>query len=244
MSTRLLAAFVAALFVFTGCQTGPSTDFADIENRPLEEQVAYIVGFSSGEGLHGQIEGDSTVTLDYDLVAGAYYAGVRGDSSMFSDERAQEIMLAFQDTMILRQPQVKAAAAAADSFLTANATAEGVTVTESGLQYQVIESGDGTGASPSMGDRVTVNYEGRLLDGTVFDSSFRRGEPTQFTVGEVIAGWNEGLALMQVGDNWRLFIPADLAYGLRPNPRSGIPPNAMLIFDVELLGVGSDTAVE
>lgn len=241
MRIRLpFAVLVATLVALTGCQSGPSTDFSDIEERPLEDQVAYIVGFSQGEGLRGQISADTTLEIDYDLIAAAFASGVEGDTSMFSDEQMQEIMTAFGDTMAARAPEAKAAAAAADSFLTTNAQRDSVNVTESGLQYQVLASGDG--ASPESGDRVTVNYEGRLLDGTVFDSSYRRGEPATFAVDGVIPGWTEALKLMEVGDRWRLFIPPDLAYGLRPPQRSPIPPNAMLEFDVELLDVQSGSA--
>lgn len=118
-------------------------------------------------------------------------------------------------------------------FLAENAERDDVEVTESGLQYEVIESGDG--ASPGPEDTVEVNYEGMLLDGTVFDSSFERGQSISFQVNQVIEGWQEALQLMSVGDSWILYIPAELAYG--EGGQGPIGPNEMLTFRVELLGV-------
>ncbi len=121
-----------------------------------------------------------------------------------------------------------------DSFLAENAKKEGVKTTASGLQYLVMKSG--TGATPKLSDGVKVHYHGTLINGTVFDSSVERGEPISFPVSGVIAGWTEALQLMKVGDKWKLFIPAKLAYGDQsPSPK--IPANSPLIFEVELLGI-------
>lgn len=120
-------------------------------------------------------------------------------------------------------------------FLEQNAQQEGVKVTESGLQYLVLKEGDG--AKPGPNDVVTVHYTGRLIDGTVFDSSVERGEPATFAVGQVIPGWVEGLQLMSEGAAWRLFIPSNLAYG--PHGTGPIQPNSTLIFDVQLIKVES-----
>jgi FKBP-type peptidyl-prolyl cis-trans isomerase len=122
----------------------------------------------------------------------------------------------------------------ADAFLQQNKSREGVTETASGLQYEVLATGDG--ASPTRSDRVSVHYRGTLLDGTEFDSSYRVGEPAGFVVGGVIPGWTEALQKMRVGDKWRLFVPPDLAYGLNP-PGPPIEPNSLLIFEVELLEI-------
>jgi FKBP-type peptidyl-prolyl cis-trans isomerase FklB len=129
-------------------------------------------------------------------------------------------------------PNLKSDAGAA--FLAGNAKKEGVKTTASGLQYQVIQAG--TGASPKLSDKVKVHYHGTLINGSVFDSSVQRGQPITFPVGGVIPGWVEALQLMKVGDKWKLFIPANLAYGDR-SPGPGIPPNSVLIFEVELLGI-------
>jgi FKBP-type peptidyl-prolyl cis-trans isomerase len=116
-----------------------------------------------------------------------------------------------------------------------NRNAEGVVTTDSGLQYQVLQEGNGPRPGPT--DRVTVHYTGTLLDGTVFDSSVERGQPISFSLNEVIPGWTEGLQLMPVGSKYRFWIPSDLAYGSR-GAGNVIPPNATLMFDVELLGIG------
>ena len=121
-----------------------------------------------------------------------------------------------------------------ETFLAQNAKKEGVVTTASGLQYKVIQSG--TGESPKLTDRVKVHYHGTLIDGTVFDSSVQRGQPISFPVNGVIPGWVEALQLMKVGDKWQLFIPAKLAYGDQ-SPSQAIPPNSVLIFEVELLGI-------
>ena len=118
-------------------------------------------------------------------------------------------------------------------FLEENALRESVVSLPSGLQYEILEAGDG--ALPTDNSRVTVHYEGRLTDGSVFDSSYRRNQPATFGVRQVISGWTEALQLMPQGSKWRLFIPSELGYGARG--AGSIPPNAVLVFDVELLGI-------
>lgn len=122
-----------------------------------------------------------------------------------------------------------------EEYLAANAAREGVMTTESGLQYEVITMG--TGAKPTAESQVRVHYAGTLIDGTEFDSSYKRGEPAVFGVGQVIRGWVEGLQLMPVGSKWKLFIPSDLAYGPSGGPGGSIPPNSVLVFEVELLEI-------
>ncbi|HEY2342761.1 MAG TPA: FKBP-type peptidyl-prolyl cis-trans isomerase, partial [Chthoniobacteraceae bacterium] len=120
-------------------------------------------------------------------------------------------------------------------FLAENAKKEGVKTLADGLQYKVIK--DGTGASPKATDVVSVHYKGTLIDGTEFDSSYKRGQPTEFPVNRVIPGWTEALQLMKEGSKWILYIPSKLAYGERGTPGGPIPPDATLIFEVELLKV-------
>jgi FKBP-type peptidyl-prolyl cis-trans isomerase FklB len=125
---------------------------------------------------------------------------------------------------------------AGDSFLSKNKMKPNVKTLQSGLQYIVVK--DGTGAMPKPTDTVTVHYTGTLMDGTIFDSSVDRGEPAKFTVDGVIKGWTEALQLMKAGSRWKLFVPADLAYGNYSPPGSSIPPGSLLIFDVELISIG------
>ena len=125
------------------------------------------------------------------------------------------------------------AAAAGRDYLVENAKREGVTVLESGLQYEVLVAGEG--AKPSREDHVRTHYHGTLIDGTVFDSSYERGQPAEFPVGGVIAGWTEALQLMNAGSKWRLYVPSELAYGAQGV--GSIPPHSVLVFDVELLDV-------
>jgi len=125
---------------------------------------------------------------------------------------------------------------AGETFLATNKTKPGIKTLPSGMQYMVIK--EGTGAMPAITDTVTVHYTGTLIDGTIFDSSVDRGEPAQFTVGGVIKGWTDALQLMKAGSRWKLFIPAEMAYGNYSPPGSNIPPGSLLIFDVELLSVG------
>lgn len=127
---------------------------------------------------------------------------------------------------------------AGEAFLAANKSKPGVATLPSGLQYQVIRAG--AGPYPTANDTVTVHYTGTLIDGTVFDSSVDRGAPARFTVGGVIQGWIEALQLMKAGSRWRLFVPADLAYGNYSPPGSNIPPGSVLIFDLELLAIGGN----
>ena len=139
------------------------------------------------------------------------------------------ISLAYCGTRSLAAPAQEARA-----YLSANKEKPGVQVTDSGLQLEVLA--DGEGASPTARDMVLVHYEGRLADGTVFDSSYQRGEPTAFGVGEVIPGWTEGLQMMRPGGKYRLTIPPELGYGAR-GAGGVIPPNAVLVFEVELLAI-------
>ena len=126
---------------------------------------------------------------------------------------------------------------AAEAYLAENATREGVVITESGLQYEIVEAGDG--AVPGADDTVEVHYRGTLIDGTEFDSSYSRGQTVSFGVGQVIAGWTEALQLMPVGSKWEVVIPSDLAYG-DEGAGDAIPPASALVFEVEVLGIGPE----
>ena len=163
-----------------------------------------------------------------------------------SDEEIMSTLQAYQQKqMAERQEEAQAVAdtnkEAADAFFAENAGKEGVVTTESGLQYTVVEEGDG--ASPTAEDVVEVHFEGTLLDGSVFDSSYQRGETVSFPVNGVIPGWTEALQLMKVGAKWKLYIPSELAYGAGGAGQM-IGPNAALVFDVELIGIEGDDKAE
>ena len=205
-----------------------------MENKELD-RISYALGLSMGNNFRSS--GIDKIDVD-DFAAGvaAVYSGEK--PRMTYDEAKAEIQAYFQ-AMEERQRAAaaemgKVNAAAGEAFLKENGAREGVMTTASGLQYEVLE--EGTGTQPEAGDQVTVHYTGKLIDGTVFDSSVERGEPATFGVTQVIPGWVEALQMMKEGAKWRLFIPSNLAYG--PNGAGGaIGPNATLIFDVELIKV-------
>ncbi|MWJ28043.1 hypothetical protein GPM19_07475 [Halomonas sp. ZH2S] len=198
-----------------------------------QEQLAYSLGVTLGESMQEDIS-----DLDMDTFTQGMRDVFEGNELALSEEQMADALMAFQQRSLeARQAEADEAAQAnlkvGEAFLEENAAREEVTVTESGLQYEVVESGDG--ATPGPEDTVEVHYEGMLLDGTVFDSSYERGEPVSFQVGQVIEGWQEALQLMSVGDTWMVYIPAELGYGAQG--QGPIGPNETLTFRVELLDV-------
>lgn len=197
-----------------------------------ESQVSYSIGVNIGQNLLGQGLMDE---IDLDL----FIAGLRdivAGQPRLSEEQMITALTAFQQKLMERQAaEMEAAQLANETFLTDNGARSGVTTTASGLQYEVLESGAADAVSPLISDSVLAHYHGSLIDGSVFDSSVERGQPAEFGLSQVIPGWTEALQLMKEGDKWRLFIPAELAYG--PSGSGPIPPYSTLIFDVELLEV-------
>lgn len=205
-----------------------------MENQELD-RLSYALGLSMGNNFRAS--GVETINVqDFaDGVAAVYYGS---KPKMSYDEAKAEIQKYFTALEAKQQEAAKvmseANAQAGRDFLDANGKRAEVKITPSGLQYEVIKQGNGP--KPDRTDRVVVHYTGKLIDGTVFDSSVERGEPATFGVTQVIPGWVEALQLMNAGSQWRLFIPSELAYG--PNGAGGaIGPNQTLIFDVELLEV-------
>ena len=192
-----------------------------------EAKVSYGLGMMIGENISQQFD-----ELDYDLLFEALKAQAEGEETLISLEEAQ--------TALQEQQQAAAAAAAAENsaageaFLAENAAREGVTVTDSGLQYEVMTEAEGE--KPTLEDTVSVHYVGTLMDGTEFDSSVARGEPATFPLQGVIPGWTEGVQLMNVGSKYRFVIPSDLAYGDR-GAGQAIGPGETLVFEVELLEI-------
>lgn len=223
MKNTLIGALVLGAFSLSAVAAEPALKTDD-------QKFGYAIGIQMGASLKNEgIEPD----LD------ALFLGIRdameGKSPRITQEEARAAMMAARAAADAKREAVAAEnLKAGEAFLAANAKNAGVKTTASGLQYKVIESGKG--AQPTAESTVTTHYTGRLVDGTVFDSSRERGEPATFPVGGVIPGWTEALQLMHEGDHWELYIPAKLAYG-EGGRGAVIEPNSTLVFDIELIKV-------
>ncbi|MDX1701536.1 MAG: FKBP-type peptidyl-prolyl cis-trans isomerase [Melioribacteraceae bacterium] len=210
-----------------------SNNRKEIEISTKKDSVSYSIGIDIGKNLKRQeIEIEPDVMLQGFLDAQA-------DTSKLTDEEIMAVMTNFQKEMREKQQNKNKMAseknkAEAEAFFTENKNKDGVISLESGIQYKVIKSG--SGKSPKISSTVETHYSGRLLDGTEFDSSYKRGNPISFAVTGVIKGWTEILQLMKEGDKWEVYIPSELAYGERGSPPM-IGPNAALIFEMELIKV-------
>ncbi|WP_353570579.1 FKBP-type peptidyl-prolyl cis-trans isomerase [Candidatus Albibeggiatoa sp. nov. BB20] len=204
---------------------------SEIKLDTLEAKASYGIGIQMGQQLaNSNIEG-----LDVAAIAKGIDTVLSGSMPEIEiDEINQALQHLHQQTEAKNAEQVKVAAAAGEAFLEQNAQRSEVTVTESGLQYEVLA--EGTGEKPTETQQVRVHYHGQLVDGTVFDSSVERGEPAEFPVNGVIQGWIEALQLMPVGSKWKLAIPHDLAYGDQ-GAGPAIPPYSALVFEVELIAI-------
>lgn len=197
------------------------------------EKISYVVGMEMSQNFIKNNYG-----LDFDLVILGIREVVAGKELAVDANEAKKLRAAFVQKMrqrraTERKEQAAKSLAEGKAFLEENKTREGVQVLPSGLQYKVITQG--SGEKPALNDKVKTHYRGTLLDGTEFESSYKRNKPVEFAVGGVIKGWTEALLLMETGSKWQLFIPANLAYGERGRPN--IPPNSVLIFEIELLEV-------
>ena len=223
----------AILLVLCLCQS-QAGGAKNVKLGSTSDSVSYVIGTDIARSLEGIQD-----QVDIDIVVAGLREKLAGKESRVPDSRARAIMGEFSKNMRAKQQEEQAAAGKenageGEKFLAENKTKEGVVTTESGLQYKVLKKG--TGQSPSATDEVTVHYKGTLLDGTIFDSSHKRGEPATFPVNGVIKGWTEALQLMKEGAKYKLFIPSDLAYGARGAGKD-IGPNETLIFEVELIEV-------
>jgi FKBP-type peptidyl-prolyl cis-trans isomerase FklB len=199
-----------------------------------KEKASYAMGMNIARGLHRD-----SVDVDPNILAQGLKDELAGGKTLLTDDEAKAALDALQAEVTKRQQGKMQVVGEmnkkeGDAFLAANKTKEGVVTLPSGLQYKILQ--EGTGPKPTATDSVACNYRGTLLNGTEFDSSYKRGQPATFVVSQVIHGWTEALQLMPVGSKWQLFIPPDLAYG--PRGAGGvIGPNATLIFEVELLSI-------
>jgi len=191
------------------------------------DQTSYLFGLTLGEQLH-RVEVADQLTAD--AVMRGVKDGMQGKKSTPAEQQQlQEFVRSAMDAALVRNQ------AAAKDFLARNAHEKGVTSTASGLQYKELSPGDRKAAAIADTDEVNVQYRGKLIDGSEFDSSYARGTPATFVVSRVIKGWQEALVLMKPGAKWELFVPPELAYG--SNAKPGIPPGSLLVFDVELISV-------
>jgi FKBP-type peptidyl-prolyl cis-trans isomerase len=203
-------------------------------------KMSYAVGQEMGRNITNYL-----IELDPEAMAAGVRDAVAGHKALLSEQDATAAVNDFRtqmqakrmDQQKMMQEKNKAAGEKnkkeAEEFLAANKKKEGVMTTASGLQYKILKAG--TGKKPGSNDTVVAHYRGTLVNGTEFDSSYKRGEPGKFGVTKVIKGWTEALLMMPVGSKWQLFIPPDLAYG--ESGRPGIPPNSALLFDIELIGI-------
>ena len=232
----LIAVILAVLAATPACAQ-KEANAADDEELPLaetwDEKASYALGLNIGSNL----EADD-LTLDLELLLRGFNDGLEGTEALDSGEIDTVLnelgakMQAHADRE--RQATLLENTARSAAFLAAKAKEDGIVKTDSGLLYREIRAG--TGDSPTADQTVTVHYRGTLIDGTEFDSSYERGQPTTYPVGGFVSGWSEALQLMKPGAMWKLFVPADLGYGKDGSPPA-IPPGAALIFDIELLEV-------
>ncbi len=208
-----------------------------------KDKFSYALGMNIGSGLGANLKRQS-VEVDWNLVSQGLKDSAAGSKTRLTDDEAKAVLTEVQNELQKQQQEKMKVASEknkteGEAFLAANKSKEGVVTLPSGLQYKILTTG--TGPKPTASDSVVCNYRGTLINGTEFDSSYKRGQPATFGLGQVIKGWTEALQLMPVGSKWQLFIPSNLAYGERGEPRGGIEPNATLIFEVELLSIQDKT---
>jgi FKBP-type peptidyl-prolyl cis-trans isomerase FklB len=221
-----------------------AADSADKEGasklKETKDKVGYSIGVNIGGGMKKQ--GLDTNTISVEALAQGMKDALTGAKQLLTENEIQEVMMAFQKDMMSKMQAKQSALGESNkkegaAFLEANKKKEGVKTTASGLQY-IVEK-EGTGKTPTKDDTVVAHYRGTLTDGTEFDSSYKRNEPLTIPVTGVIKGWTEALQLMKEGAKWKLFIPSELGYGEK-GAGQDIPPNAVLIFDIELLSISAD----
>ena len=227
----------------TGGQTSPTGEpGAKEDSKSQQEKLSYSLGYKTGSNMK-----NNSVDLDPEIFIKAFREGLAGNQASMTDQQMDAILQVLQKKISAKQPERKKELAErnkllaernkneGDAFLAENAKKEGVVSLPSGLQYKV--TNEGNGKQPAKTDKVKVHYRGILINGTEFDSSYKRGEPAMLGVDKVIKGWTEALQLMKEGSKWMLYIPSHLAYGGRGAGRGMIGPNQTLIFEVELISI-------
>ncbi len=227
--------FVVAL---AGCQ--PGAEKAP-ELKEEKDKISYVIGRDMGQNFKRQ-----SIDVNPQVLAYAMKVALTDGKPLMTDEEAKETMMAFQKKMMEKQAasmqqhmaemqaQGQTNKKESDAFLAENKKKEGIKTTASGLQYKVLKAG--TGALPKATDTIVANYRGTLLNGTEFDSSYKRGQPATFALNQVIPGWTEALKMMKVGSKWQIFVPPTLGYG-EHGAGGVIGPNATLIFEIELVDI-------
>ena len=234
---KLLSFCTAAFLIVTGCNNEFNADQeADLTTKL--DSLSYSLGYLYGDNLSN--EGVEEINFN-NFIAG-FNRALKEEDAEINDFEMQMALQRFQQELqekqaVLREEQSEVNKEEGNKFLEENAAKENIQVTDSGLQYRVIE--EGSGDRPTEESEVEVHYRGKLLDGREFDSSYERGEPATFPLNRVIPGWTEGLQLMREGATYEFFIPAELAYGSNPPRGSIIEPGAVLVFEVELIDVKS-----
>ncbi len=231
MRVKIMLAVTASI-LYVSC-TSSQQGLPEAELDTQLDSLSYALGVTFGNNLASTPIEDIDVQL---LARGFSDAFSEGDTTKLDAMQANELIQRVFAELTLVQNQKNLEEG--EEFLAKNKKKKGVETTESGLQYKVLEEGDGP--IPEEDDQVRVHYHGTLLDGTVFDSSVERGEPVEFKLNQVISGWTEALTMMPVGSKWKLFIPTGLAYGTRVRPGSVIEPNMALVFEVELLDITNE----
>jgi FKBP-type peptidyl-prolyl cis-trans isomerase len=227
---RTIVCFAAAAPLLA---VAPVTAQSREKPESVAERISYSVGMNVGQNL-----ARDGVDLDVEHFLQGVRDALEGNEPLLSEQEIQAAGQQLQQQVAERRQAAGAEQRTkGEQFLAENAERPEVKTTDSGLQYEVLRAGEGE--SPAATDTVTVHYRGTLLDGTEFDSSYARGEPATFPLNRVIPGWTEGLQLMNEGAKYKLYIPSDLAYGKDGTPGGPIPPNATLVFEVELVEIGS-----
>ena len=234
---KAIIILTAIILTVSACDNAKTSSSVVLNNEI--DSVSYAIGVDQGIYLSKGLE-TFPDSLNIEAIIAGFNQSMSDGEVLFDEETGKEILTAF---MAKKQAEVQGDQQlefagnleAGNQFLAENANQPGVIITESGLQYIVIT--EGTGSKPIDGDKIKVNYEGKLINGTIFDSSYERGEPIEFNINQVIPGWTEGLKLMSTGSTYMFYIPQDLAYGENVRPGGPIEPFSTLIFKIELLEI-------